>query len=79
MLDERQSEDLRKFALQQKQRMPQENFAGQFKPFGVEGMPGKSKDQDSGSLLVRYQYGRPMRFGFAVSDDPLCGSAISDR
>lgn len=40
VLDQKQIDDLRKFALQQKQSMPQEKFAGVFKPFDVEGMPG---------------------------------------
>lgn len=42
VLDQKQIEDLRKFALQQKQLMPQEKFAGILKPFDVEGMPGGS-------------------------------------
>lgn len=40
VLDQKQIDDLRKFALQQKQLMPQEKFTGVFKPFDVDGMPG---------------------------------------
>jgi Tfp pilus assembly protein PilF len=40
VLDQKQMEDLQKFAVQQKQLMPQEKYAGVFKPFDVEGMPG---------------------------------------
>ena len=40
VLDQKQMEDLQKFAVQQKQMMPQEKFAGVFRAFDVEGMPG---------------------------------------
>jgi tetratricopeptide (TPR) repeat protein len=40
VLDQKQLEDLQKFAVQQKQLMPQEKYTGVFKPFDVEGMPG---------------------------------------
>ena len=40
VLDQKQMEDLQKFAVQQKQMMPQEKYTGVFKPFDVEGMPG---------------------------------------
>ena len=40
VLDQKQMEDLRKFAAQQKQNMPAEKFSGVFKAYDVEGMPG---------------------------------------
>ena len=40
VLDQKQLEDLQKFAAQQKQLMPQEKFSGTFKAFDVDAMPG---------------------------------------
>lgn len=40
VLDQKQMEDLRKFALQQKQNMPVEKYSGVFKSYDVDGMPG---------------------------------------
>jgi tetratricopeptide (TPR) repeat protein len=70
VLDQKQLEDLQKFALQQKQLMPEEKYTGVFKPFDVDGMPGASS---ASSLAIAAPTTAPAPTVVSGSPQPASG------